>query len=111
MGEMHEDWKQGHGTFYYSEWGSRYEGQFVANKPSQKGIYYWKDGSRYEGEWTDGRRTGLGKLVTADGCVYEQEWHEVIKHPYTNAEPPKFPNQVPGVSHGVNHQLTGQLVQ
>jgi hypothetical protein len=48
MGEMHEDWKQGQGTFYYSEWGSRYEGKFIANKPSQRGTYFWKDGSRYE---------------------------------------------------------------
>ena len=74
MGEMHEDWKQGHGTFYYSEWGSRYEGQFVANKPSQKGIYYWKDGSRYEGEWKDGKQHGIGTYIYANGKKRLGRW-------------------------------------
>ena len=43
--------------------GDRYEGDFVDNKRTGKGIYTWATGDRYDGDWIDGKQNGKGSFV------------------------------------------------
>jgi hypothetical protein len=52
--------KEGFGTYYFAEDGSKYEGQWKNDKRHGKGKYTFKNGGYYDGEWADGKRQGQG---------------------------------------------------
>jgi len=56
--------------------GSRYEGQWLANKRHGEGIFYWSDGERYEGTFKEDTRSGLGTYHWPNGDKYTGQWKE-----------------------------------
>ena len=54
--------------------GNVYEGDFINNKRTGKGVYRWANGDVYEGDSLDGERTGKGVYRWANGDVYEGDW-------------------------------------
>jgi len=55
--------------------GSRYAGEWVADRPSGHGVQTYPDGSFYEGEFLDEQRQGAGSFTPADGNIrYCGEW-------------------------------------
>ena len=65
----------GNGTYAYVD-GSRYEGQFLNEKPHHQGVFSYASGDRYEGELAEGLPHGLGKMVHHNGEVSEGLWQE-----------------------------------
>jgi hypothetical protein len=47
--------------------GGRYEGDFIDNKRTGRGIFNWPDGNRYEGDFINNKGTGRGILTFANG--------------------------------------------
>lgn len=54
--------------------GDFYNGQWVDDKMSGKGVYIWANGDRYEGDFVDDAITGMGVLTMANGEKYEGEF-------------------------------------
>ena len=54
--------------------GSRYEGEWMANKRHGEGIFYWPDGQRYEGSYEEDTRNGLGTYYWPNGEKYTGQW-------------------------------------
>lgn len=43
--------------------GDEYDGDWVADRKTGKGIYNYADGNRYEGDLLDDKKHGKGKLL------------------------------------------------
>ncbi len=56
--------------------GSRYEGEWLANKRHGEGVFYWSDGQRYEGTYEGDTRNGLGTYYWPNGEKYTGQWKE-----------------------------------
>ena len=74
-GCLRGDCQSGRGVFAYPD-GSRYEGQFITNKPQGTGVFYYPNGDRYVGQFKQGYRHGQGKLHHAQGKVTAGVWEE-----------------------------------
>jgi len=84
VGQMQGDAFHGHGKFTFSEesgfGGDYYEGNYVNDKKTGKGIYVSAKGWSYEGDWVDGSFEGYGIYRFPDGSVYEGEWKNDQRH-------------------------------
>ncbi len=59
------------------ETGEVYEGEWLGNVRSGRGICAYEFGNLYEGGWTDGRENGAGVLMTGTRqVIYEGEWSD-----------------------------------
>ena len=54
--------------------GDVYEGDWVDDKRTGKGIYKFKSGNVYEGDFVDGKITGKGIYKFKSGNVYEGDF-------------------------------------
>ena len=68
-----------HGRFIYDS-GDAYEGSFLDNKASGKGIYFFADGTIYTGDWLCDKKHGIGSETTSDKTVYRGEFYQDKKH-------------------------------
>jgi hypothetical protein len=50
--------------------GSKYEGEWKANKANGKGILYHSDGDIYEGGWLNDKANGQGIYTHSNGAKY-----------------------------------------
>jgi hypothetical protein len=64
----------------------RYEGHWLDNSISGKGIYIWSDERRYEGEWLNNNMHGKGVYTWKDGRRYEGEYFNDKKHGFGGKE-------------------------
>ena len=54
--------------------GSRYEGEFLDNRPSGHGVLHWSDGSVYNGQFLAGYPSGSGKIQMSSGETVIGQW-------------------------------------
>ena len=76
-GEMHDDHKNGKGTFTDTE-GIKFTGNFVDGyrDPNGAGVETLPDGEVYEGEFKDSKRNGKGVCTYPSGQKYEGDWED-----------------------------------
>ena len=79
-GNWKDNKKEGKGSFFYSDKGEVYKGDFVNDLPNGKGIYYFKNGDRYEGMFKDGKKHGEGIIFYRNGDKYKGEFKNDLKH-------------------------------
>ncbi len=60
--------------------GDSYEGKYLNNKRSGKGIYIWSNGDRYTGDFKAGKRHGVGVYIWSNGDRYEGEYVNDERH-------------------------------
>lgn len=76
--KLHYRW--GEGTLHSPEPGSKYVGQFQADKFHGDGEQSWPDGSRYTGQWKNGQKHGYGEYASADELRYVGQWESGRRH-------------------------------
>ncbi len=67
--------ENGKGLVVYPD-GSRYEGDFLQNKPHGEGVFHYPNGDRYNGQFRNGLRNGAGRLSYASGGTAEGLWRD-----------------------------------
>ena len=68
-----EFWDHCIGTHTYAD-GSKYSGEWKANKRHGEGIYIYATGNKYAGQFKADKRHGLGTFTWADGESYVGYW-------------------------------------
>jgi len=69
-----EKFKNGCGTYCWTEDKGKYIGEWQNDCRHGYGIQRWNDGSTYEGEWFEDKRHGTGTMTWADGQSYSGQW-------------------------------------
>ena len=64
--------RHGSGKFIHGDY--EYEGEFVDDQMSGKGVFKFASGASYDGEWKDNQYSGQGTFCWADGTSYTGEW-------------------------------------
>lgn len=72
--------KEGKGTYYYTQKGDVYKGNFFNDYPNGKGIYFYKNGDKYEGMFKDGKKHGEGVIIFVNGGRFKGEFKNGEKH-------------------------------
>ncbi|MFO0000445.1 MAG: phosphatidylinositol-4-phosphate 5-kinase, partial [bacterium] len=62
--------------------GSKYWGELIDGRRSNKGIYFYKNGDTYIGDWRDDKFHGHGYYIFAKGERYEGELVQGYKQGY-----------------------------
>ena len=68
------DYRVGRWYYEYASSGDVYEGDYLNDQKTGKGIYKWANGNVYEGDFLNGQLTGKGIFKKANGDVYEGDW-------------------------------------
>jgi len=63
----------GRGEFVYAD-GSRYKGEFRAERKHGRGVFKSASGDTYDGEYKNDTREGIGTFRYADGSCYKGGW-------------------------------------
>jgi hypothetical protein len=71
--DRNQVWTDCTGAYSYPD-GSRYVGEFRANKRSGQGTLTFADGDKYVGEWSDGKENGQGTYTFVGGDKYVGDW-------------------------------------
>ena len=79
VGEFKLNKFNGKGKIKFLKEGHSYEGNFVNNEISGKGIFKWSNGEIYEGEMTNGIMNGYGKYIYSNGQIYEGNYVNGVK--------------------------------
>jgi hypothetical protein len=69
-GDFLNNQRTGKGIFRWNN-GNVYDGDFLNNQRTGKGIFRWNNGNVYEGDFLNDKCTGKGVLRWVDGCVHE----------------------------------------
>ena len=80
MGPFVKGLAQGHGVYWYRNWGNAYSGNWVDDKKSGKGTYVFGTGSRYDGWWRENDIDGKGIFQYRQGDSYRGEFRRNRKH-------------------------------
>eukprot|EP00746_Dinoflagellata_sp_MGD_P000867 gnl/MRDRNA2_/MRDRNA2_101610_c0_seq1.p1 gnl/MRDRNA2_/MRDRNA2_101610_c0~~gnl/MRDRNA2_/MRDRNA2_101610_c0_seq1.p1 ORF type:complete len:396 (-),score=51.95 gnl/MRDRNA2_/MRDRNA2_101610_c0_seq1:125-1231(-) len=81
-GQFKYSQRWGEGTLHNLETGSKYVGQFSADRFHGEGHHWWADGTEYLGQWKNGEKSGKGKFISADYLTYTGQWVRGRRHGY-----------------------------
>lgn len=77
MGSWQNGKEHGHGLYYDSAAGSKYNGEFCAGFYHGVGTITWSDGSCYQGNWCEGHMQGWSTMIRPDGyLVHNGTWSQ-----------------------------------
>ena len=77
-GEWLQDKPHGQGMYTYAD-GAQYWGRFYLGKRQGEGMMKYGNGDEYEGSWFADKRNGKGKMRYATGAEYEGEFRDDAK--------------------------------
>ena len=78
-GNFYQDKKNGEGKIIYKNSNEIYEGNFINNALTGKGVYTWGNGDYYTGDFINGKMHGNGEYIWPEGGKYAGEYINNIK--------------------------------
>jgi len=77
-GEMDDGKRNGYGKKTYASSGNSYEGFWVSNAATGKGVFTYASGTRQIGNFVESKLNGKGKIIAANGRVFEGVWNKDV---------------------------------
>lgn len=79
IGSFYDNKKHGNGKIEYIDTKEIYEGDFLENNITGKGIYIWGNGDKFSGDFYNGKMHGYGEYEWKDGNKYIGDYKHNIK--------------------------------